>query len=197
MKRTHWKLTARLVQVMVKEFENPIRQAGLLLLDMARSPQDSRRQAPCMDLGDRFTDTAAYLTRLLLANGHVLRLVNYQQDGRHELHADTPADLRQVQLMLAGMGFCENWPVENALIEETAPDKSACFIILVSTRLNKATVSQLLDLRQRGRPVWLVLLDGLPGASPEQQEAIRLMSANRLPMTGLDGHSVREEEAAG
>lgn len=196
MKRTHWKLTARMNEIMIKEFENPIRQAGLILIDMARPAQDSYRRSACLDLADACTDRVAYLTSLLLKDGNCLRLVNYQQDGRHELSVGHPAELRQAQLMLAAMDWSDGWPAEQALIEETSPDKGLCFIILLATRLNKATVSQLLDLRQRGRPVWLVLLAGANGQHPEQVEAVRLYLASGLPMTMLDSPDEREEEAA-
>ena len=138
----------------------------------------------------------AYLTSLLLKDGNCLRLVNYQQDGRHELSVGHPAELRQAQLMLAAMDWSDDWPAEQALIEETSPDKGVCFIILLATRLNKAAVSQMLDLRHRGRPVWLVLLAGANGQNPEQQEAVRLYLASGLPMTLLDSPDEREEEAA-
>lgn len=186
LKRTHWKLTARLDEVMVKEFENPIRQAGLILIDMARPISAGKRMAACLDLADACTDRVAYLTRLLLADGNSLRLVNYQGDGRHELKVGQQADLRQAQLMLAGMDWSDGWPAAQALIEETMPDKSACFIVLVSTRLDRLTVCQLLDLKQRGRPVWVVLLADANGQDPEQIEAIRMMTAGNLPMTLLD-----------
>jgi len=196
LKRTHWKLTARLNEVMIKEFENPIRQAGLILIDMARPASGNKRQVACLEIADACTDRVAYLTRLLLADGNSLRLVNYQFDGRHELFAGQPSDLRQAQLMLAAMDWSDGWPAERALIEETLPDKSACFIVLVTTRLNTQTVGQLLDLQQRGRPVWLVLLGGPGSQDPEQREAIRMMLANGLPMTLLDADDEREEQPA-
>lgn len=196
LKRTHWKLTARLDEVMVKEFENPVRQAGLILIDMARPAQDSLRRAPCLDLADACTDRAAYLTSLLLSDGNSLRLVNYQADGRHELVLDHPDGLRQAQFMLAMMDWSDAWPVEKALIEETSPERSACFIILITTRLTRETVSQLHDIRQRGRPVWLVLITGKSLPDPELAAAVSMAGAAGLPMTLLDDGNLLGEEAS-
>lgn len=196
LKRTHWKLTARLDEVMIKEFENPIRQAGLILIDMARPLASRQRQAACLEIADSLTDRVAYLTRLLLADGNSLRLVNYQRDGRHELLAGQPADLQQTQLMLTDLDWSDGWPVENALAEETQPEKSACFIVLVSTRLNIATVSLLYDLQQRGRPVWLVLLAHVNREDPGQQEALQMITACDLPMTLLDDDKIQGEKSS-
>ncbi len=54
LKRVHWKVSARLDQWVVKEFENPIRQAGLLILDMARPAFLERSSDACLDLADFF-----------------------------------------------------------------------------------------------------------------------------------------------
>lgn len=196
LKRTHWKLTARLDEVMIKEFENPIRQAGLILIDMARPLPAQKRHAACLEIADALTDRVAYLTRLLLADGNSLRLVNYQRDGRHELLASQSADLQQAQLMLTDLDWSDGWPVENALAEETQPEKSACFIVLVSTRLNSATVSLLFDLQQRGRPVWLVLLSQVNRLDSGQQEALKMITSCNLPMTLIDSEDLQEEQFA-
>jgi len=50
MKRTHWKVSARLDQIMIKEFENPIQREGLLILDPACPGYVSGRRLACLEL---------------------------------------------------------------------------------------------------------------------------------------------------
>lgn len=187
MKRTHWKISARLNQVMVKEFEYPVHKSGLLLVDLARpSDRTTLSSRYLIDLADQLTDQAASLIRHLLSRGSMLRVVAYDHAGRREVLANSPEDLLAAQMMLTDLGWSDEWNPARALIEETGRDKRNCYVVHFTSRFDEAAISQLLELRQSGIPVWLILAQSKGFPTAEQQATLHRYEANGLILTVLD-----------
>ncbi|MEA4888318.1 MAG: DUF58 domain-containing protein [Clostridiaceae bacterium] len=159
LKRAHWKLSARLNEIMIKEFENPQQLESLLLADWehAAGTVDS-----WLEYSDFFTDCTAYLARQILTAGSGVRIVAYQEHGRSEVLAGKIAEMQNIQLFLAALQTTQSWPPDKILAEEADRFRSAQLLVSVTNRLSLSVVHQLMNLRHLKREVWLVLIS--PGA---------------------------------
>ena len=179
LKRTHWKVSARLNEIMIKEFENPIQREGLLVLDLERPTGSSGNRAG-LTLGDFYMDRAAYLIQMALATGNHLRVVAYQADGRHEHLTTATGDLRAMQYALTDLDWADGWPADLVLQEETAHNQPAWFVILLACHLSEAAARQLQDLQNRGVLTSLILVGDASGDAAEDA-ALAVLAAQRIP----------------
>ena len=155
LKRAHWKLSARLDEMMIKEFENPRRMECLTLLDLATLPGPGFSEP---DYGDYFADCAAHVCQVVLAVPCSLRAISWQPDGRQEVYVEKLADQAPVQLMLAGLKPTDQRSADRILNEESSQNLNARLIILITGRMNEAIAQQLIALRMLQRTVCLVLV---------------------------------------
>ena len=154
LKRAHWKLSARLDQMMIKEFENPRRMECLALFDLATLPGPGFSET---DYGDFFTDCAAHVCRVVLTVPCSLRAVSWQPDGRQEVFVE-PTDEAQIQFMLASLQSTDQRSADRILAEESSQNMNARLVILMTGRMNEAIAQQLMALRMLQRTVCLVLI---------------------------------------
>lgn len=154
LKRAHWKLSARLDQMMIKEFENPRRMECLAIFDLATLPGSGFSEP---DYGDYFTDCAVHVCRVVLSVPCSLRAVSWQPAGRQEVFAE-PADEDQVHYMLARLQSTDQRSADRILAEESAQNLNARLVILITGRMNEAIAQQLMALRMLQRSVCLVLI---------------------------------------
>jgi uncharacterized protein (DUF58 family) len=177
IKRAHWKLSARQGELMIREFENPLQQEALILIDLSGAAVDATGLA---DFADYFTDCAAWLVEVILKASCRVRLVAYQDQGRIEAEADRSGQEQSVLLVLAGISPDDQWQPDQVVLEESARQRDARLIALVSDRISPATADRLLGLPDLGRDVWLVLIEPLVSDDP----AVRA-SVNRLEQGGV------------
>ncbi len=182
MKRTHWKLSARLGKTMIKEFENSVQSSGLLLLDMART-EPAKNAKACLELADNFTDRAAYLVKMILHSSRSVRLAGHKQSYL-ECYVERPTELVAAQLSLAGLDWSDDTSPESMLVEQTAAGRAASFVVFMSTRLNELVVSQLLALINRGIQTDLILLAS-DQIAPDWASALHKAEEAGLPVTLL------------
>lgn len=163
LKRAHWKLTARLDKLMIREFENPLQQEVLVLCDLDRQ---AARHYAWSQFGDFFTDSTAWLLRTILQAGCSVRLVNWQKSGRTEARAGSPDEEQALLLHLAEIGDGGSWAADELVIAEATRYADVRVFILATDRLNQATAQKLTQCALNGLATWLVLLQGaepLPG----------------------------------
>ena len=200
LKRTHWKVSARLGQIMIKEFDNPIQREGLLILDLFW-PGGSTVEPynpDWLDLGDYFTDRAAFLINTVLESGNQLRAVAYHTDGRLEQFASTPADQKQMRIMLSGLQMTNGWPADQVLEMEAGRGKPVWFVLMLTTRLSLATAERLFQLQNHGLLVWLFLIDEQPD-NDEQRDALQMLTGRQVPLIVIrrrEMRGIREQEHA-
>ncbi len=187
LKRAHWKLSARLNEIMIKEFENPQQLESLLLADWEHAPGTADSW---LEYSDFFTDCTAYLARQILAAGSGVRLVAYQENGRSEALAGKLSEMQNIQLYLATMQTTQKWPPERILAEEANRFRSAQLLIWATNRLNLAVVRQLMNLCQLKREVWLVLICSGPHKNPLWRDWLEQLSAAGVTVYQVDFASV-------
>lgn len=176
LKRAHWKLSARLNTLMIRDFENPRQLECLLLLDLVGMDD----QTAFLDFSDFYTDCAAYLAQKILAVPCMLRQVAWQADGRREILAEKPADERLIQLHLADLQPTGRWQADQVLAAEADRNKSARLIILASNRLDEETTQYLSGLQYLQRRIWFLLI--YDSRQPDEQLSNNF---NRLQKAGL------------
>lgn len=155
LKRAHWKLSARLDKMMIKEFENPRRMECLMILDLATLPGPGFSEP---DYGDYYADCAAHVCQVVLAIPCSLRTISWQPDGRQEVFTEKLADEARVQLMLAGLRPTDQRSADRILAEESSQNLNARLVILITGRMNEAIAQQMIALRILQRTVCLVLV---------------------------------------
>jgi hypothetical protein len=200
MRKVHWKISARLDQIMVKEFENPAHRQGLLLLDMARPRGDAATPAGLLTFSDFYTDYVADLAKQLLDFQIPMRTVFYQKDGREEILLDQSAAFEQLQLALARLDWTDFWAPQAVLQEEVRPEGPNQLVLLASSRLDLATAHALADLRDSGRLVYLVLLEEKADLSLQMDERLDLLAIRGIPvlrLARLDQAASEEASPAG
>jgi hypothetical protein len=163
LKRAHWKLTARLDELMIREFENPLQQEVVVLCDLDRH---AARNLSWNQFGDYFTDSSAWLIRTILNAGCAVRLVAWQKDGRTEARAASPADEQAVMMHLAELDDGSNWAADQLVVAEATRYPDVRVFILVTDRMNEVTAQKMAQCALNGLEIWLILLQGaelLPG----------------------------------
>lgn len=177
LKRAHWKLSARLDKMMIKEFENPRRMESLLILDLAAVPSSTLSE---QEYGDCFTDCAAHVCKVVLAVPCSLRTVSWQPEGRQEVFAENLADDHRVQLMLAGLQPTGRRSADRVLAEEFSLNRNARLVILMTGRINEAIAQQLMVLRLLQRAVCLILVVPDQAQMPELDDQVSRLKAGGI-----------------
>lgn len=155
LKRVHWKLTARLNETMIKEYEKPQQQDILVLWHLEKIMLHGLPEADYLDI---YTEAATAIARDILAAGSYIRCVSYQQQGRRQVEAGQMDDLRLVRLELAGCGWSGDIPLARIIREEAGEHQQLRMLLLLTTNLNPEILGSLRQVKMQGREVMLALL---------------------------------------
>lgn len=155
LKRVHWKLTARLNETMIKEYERPQQQEILVLWNLEKIPLPETSE---VDFLDRFTDIAASAVRDILTAGSSVCCVSYQEQGRRQLDIGGPESLDLAKIELAGLEWTSDIPAESIIVEEAAPEKQISMLFLFTTQLSRKMLDSLRRLSLQGTEVMLIFI---------------------------------------
>lgn len=179
LKRAHWKLTARLRELMIKDYENPEQREAVMVLDLAcpmRSPQN------WVDFADCFADCADYLASRISDAGGMVRLIAHSGRQRHEVVAHSPVEMDAVRLFLAGLSDDGAFLPEEIIDHQTQTRKSTQLMIWMSNRLNRTTAERLLNSQQLGQKTWFVLIDYDPDLKPDEATLVARLKEAGCPV---------------
>jgi uncharacterized protein (DUF58 family) len=182
LKRVHWKVSARLDAMMVKEYENPVLQQGLVLLDMAHLPGSIASATENLDRLDFYTDRAAFLAKTFADCGISVKYVFYEAEGRQEIAVERQDDYTRLQILLSGLEWTDSWPAEAALREEAGPGSHYWFVLLLATRLTPAAADYLASLQNEGKFVCVVLLLERPDSLNALRTAVAQLENRDIPI---------------
>ncbi|MDD2441117.1 MAG: DUF58 domain-containing protein [Eubacteriales bacterium] len=157
LKRAHWKLSARLDELMIREFENPLQQDVLVLCDLDRGQAD---KLPWDEYNDYFADSLAWLIEVILRSASAVRLVFWPQEGRREARAGSLDQQLECQLLLSSLSETGAWNMAHMVAAEWERASDCQVFILATNRLDDAVSRQLTQLAMGGVTVWLILLQG-------------------------------------
>jgi uncharacterized protein (DUF58 family) len=168
MRRVHWKLTARLNETMIKEFEKPLQQETILLLDLP----PVRTELPEIDFLDYFTDCAAELARQALMTGSRLYSVWYDREDRQAVECENSLDLARVLWQLTSLRYTSDWPLRQVVLEEKRRNHAHWTLLLLTTDLTSEMADQLAELQSNNHQTCLIIIP----ASAEMQPENRLLT---------------------
>ena len=160
MKRVHWKLTARLNETMIKEYEKPLQQETLLLFDLDRIRFTRMTELQYLDY---FKDYAAELARQAVRSGSRLHSVWYPDSGREAVEIEDETQLSLIQWQLTDLSYASQWPVSLILKEERQQIQAVFTLFFMTNRLNTETADALTALSDDEYRVCLIFV-------PEHQE---------------------------
>ena len=159
LKRVHWKLSARRMELVVRKYETPAPPDTLILLDTG--VPDERAEAPAVaaDLRDALCETAVAVAKMQMEDESPVRLPLHGAQAV-EFAADHARSLESLQEMLACQNFDRAEPFEEVLHAEMRRMQRTGAVVVLSSRLNAAIAEAICDIRRMGPGVRLYLVTG-------------------------------------
>ena len=163
MKRVHWKLSSRRMELIVRRFETPAPPDTLILLDTAAPAGAERGGEREYALRDALCETAVAIARLQTADGSPVRLPLYGERA-DEYTSDTAGNLMLLQQMLARQTFNGHEDFSGVLRLELRRMRRTGATIIITTRLSAAIVDAVSSIRRMGPSARLYLATFTPEA---------------------------------
>lgn len=166
LKRVHWKLSARLGELIVKEFDGSFDAKNMVFVDATALPRPEpetnvkkkRRQALAeeqdiaeLETEERMTSLAASFCELFCARGRRVRLVSYGETRSEADSAD--GGFAALHLSLARLKFGGDLDAAKALEFECATHGAPDSLVFVTSNLDGSLVKALCALGTRGARV--------------------------------------------
>lgn len=191
LKRVHWKLSMRKQTLMVRTYETPQRPDALILLDLCAPAVPGALRAAAVDA---LTEGCAGVVRLLLAEGHPVR-IPMPGKGARELSAEKPNAFPAVQAALAACaGGAREADFSRALRAAARRVRRSGAAVVLTAHLTPAVADAAIALRRTGPRTRLTLYT--PGEpSDEQRRLLRLLASSGVEAGYASFAAAREEKA--
>lgn len=208
LKRVHWKLSARLGELIVKEFDGSFDAKNMVFVDATstdapereisakkgkrRAEEESAHRIAELEGEERMTSLAASFCELFCARGRRVWLVSYGETRSEADSAD--GGFSSLHLALARLKFGGGLDASKALELECATHGAPDSLVFVTSNLSGALVKALCALGTRGARVTVAACGEEPvGARDElTRHGVRLAMADEL--IGADERSEGGDE---
>lgn len=162
IKRIHWKLSAKMDELLVKNFQSTSQTSATLFLDLKRfnCPNEKR-----IILEDKLIESAVSVAYYCLSNWIPMNFIFYM-DGIVNLEAKTPLDFDELYRMLAKLKFIEQVEIKDLIDVYLKNNFKKTNIIIFTSDINYALYNQIYKTRFSGYEVSLIYI------SPEQLTGI-------------------------
>ena len=158
MKKIHWKLSVRKQELMVRKFDEPVRQGVLILLDCSRPPSWGQPEAEA-DIRDALIETAA---SVFTDQCRTDRSVRLPLNGAHPIDIDKSMGPSLSLENLARADFTETDRFERVLSLESGRLRKIGCLFVISARLNSAMVDIMIRMHRTGPNIRLYLVTFAP-----------------------------------
>lgn len=189
-KRIHWKVSARLGEWIVKEFEDPLQHEIIVIVDPAplapgaSLPRHSSQ--PCADRVSRLdflAETVLSLIDPLVHKHHRLSLLTWSPHRELET-GDQDLDVLRFQIQLSRMATAADQAAARAVFAdqvflETSTSNYG-FVVVVTWQLSRELAEQLIQARLRHPRVCLLLLAARPEDLPTEEDQLPVLSAHEV-----------------
>lgn len=208
LKRVHWKLSARLGELIVKEFDGSFDAKNMVFVDATlpaapaqetstknkkrRAEEESVHHIAELEKEERMTSLAASFCELFCARGRRVRLVSYGETRGESDSAD--GGFSALHLSLARLKFGGDLDAAKALELECATHGAPDSLVFVTSNLSGPLIKELCALGTRGARVTVAACGEEPvGARDElTRHGVRLEMADEL--VGADEQSEGGDE---
>lgn len=195
LKRVHWKLSARLGELIVKEFDGSFDAKNMVFVDATALPRPEpeanskrkRRQAVAeehdiaeLETEELMTSLAASFCELFCARGRRVRLVSYGETGSETDSAD--GGFAALHLSLARLKFGGDLDAAKALEFECATHGAPDSLVFVTSNLSGSLVQALCALGTRGARVTVAACGEEPTGVRDEltRHGVRLSMSSEL-----------------
>lgn len=196
LKRVHWKLSARLGELIVKEFDGSFDAKNMVFVDATalpapeqetptknrkrRTETESALKIAELETEERMTSLAASFCELFCVRGRRVRLISYGETRGEADSAD--GGFSALHLSLARLKFGGDLDAAKALELECATHGAPDSLVFVTSNLSGSLVKALCALGTRGARVTVAACGEEPvGARDElTRHGVRLAMANEL-----------------
>ncbi len=158
MKKIHWKLSVRKQELMVRKFDEPVRQGVLILLDCSRPPSWGQPEAEA-DIRDALVETAA---SVFTDQCRTDRSVRLPLNGAHPIDIDKSMGPSLSLENLARADFTKTDRFERVLSLESGRLRKIGCLFVISARLNSAMVDIMIRMHRTGPNIRLYLVTFAP-----------------------------------
>ncbi len=187
-RKIHWKLTARMNELMVRRFEQEPGQHTAVLLDL--SPLDGEGDQPFLTADRMMTGAASLLWALMQREGCPVRLI-YAQDQLYSLTRSDPAAFSEWYLLCARLSFSSALS-GGELLARFAADRAAVSAVktavVIASEPDDAFWKEAAGLASNGLSLRILLF-----ARPDSLYAIPEVAA----VAGLTVQTIRPDEPLG
>ena len=170
LKQIHWKLTARIGSLQVKEYDVTHSMRLAIFIDLSHHGFSNE---PAAMLEDRICQYATAVCREALASHTPFRLVTYGENGRWELTDDESRSLLYFQHFLAGLRFRSPYLFHEIIRMEMLAQSAASHIIVISSNPYPALTRYLssLSVQSYGVSLLIVPTDGVEDVGRTDDDA--------------------------
>lgn len=151
-KKIHWKLTAKMDELMVKEFNSTYETSAVIILDLS-----ANNHAPVINMAieDRVIESAIAIINFCLSKWIPVRLF-YYTDIINEAHGDNPLDFDEIYSTLAQIKFGSDVSVSDLIKLYAESNTEATNLFVVTSNLDYTLVDSLSAAQISGNNVYLV-----------------------------------------
>lgn len=173
LKRIHWKLSARKMELMVRKFETPAPPDTLILLDCA-APSGSQEQAA--SLRDALCETVLSVAEMQGRGGAPVRVPFYGEDA-NEFLSDRGGDMGLLAEMLARQPFAGAFTFSRVLGAELRRMRRTGATVIVTTRLDADIVEGVRHIRRMGPSARFYYITYTPDAPEDRPYVSQLQQS--------------------
>jgi hypothetical protein len=156
LKRAHWKLSARLNEIMIREFENPI-QPEVVIIDDSQTPafNDHNKSEQYHDFT---SECLVYLSFVFLKQMSTVRLIAWRHSIRETVVASTFDQKQLIQFLLCEPRRNANWQSDQLLEDEMKQHPEAALLVWSTCCLTVQTALKLVSYHTEQRPLVCLIL---------------------------------------
>ncbi len=153
IKKVHWKLSMRRMELLVRVYEQPMRPDALLLVDCA-PPEVARGNAAY--IRDAICEAAASVASVALTNGSPVRMP-LLGELPNDLSAQRADDIGLICDALGRCAFDGAEQFERVLLLETRRMRRTGATAIITSRMNPVIADMILSIRRMGPKVRVLL----------------------------------------
>lgn len=177
LKKIHWKVSAKLQELYVKNYETNSQPQIMLLIET--HPYQGDPITSYM-VEDQIIESAAAITQYILTKSLPMNMVFYQ-DGRHFLQGREPQDFERFLSLLSNLPFNSKFYVSDILKMESPVLTIQSSLIIITHNMTSSIFNTLCLMKQSTIHPMLVLIEPASLSYSESKEMLDDLNEKGIP----------------
>lgn len=187
-KRIHWKLSAKVNQLMVKNFEGTFKTNCVIMLDLKKNNYSYERN---IMLEDKLIECAVAVANFCLSNWIPINLV-YHSKALNKIEAKNPMDFDKIYDLLSKVSFDQDIHLKDLLNIYSRDNANKTDLIILTSSIDYDLYDEIYNLRAAGYDVNLIYIYS-EDFSANSENTIRTILTN-LPEIGTSIYKVNIDD---